>query len=109
MRTHVATEAPGPVPQHPLDRHAARPHLNLPEYSPRMDRPDPVDARLTELEIKASLAEDTVDRLNEVVIAQQARLDALAREVARLARLLQEGSGDAPALRSLRDEIPPHY
>ena len=37
-----------------------------------MDRPDPVDARLTELEIKASLAEDTVDRLNEVVVAQQA-------------------------------------
>lgn len=54
-----------------------------------MDRPDPVDARLTELEIKASLAEDTVDRLNEVVIAQQARIDALVHEVARLARLLR--------------------
>ncbi|MFN8838438.1 MAG: SlyX family protein [Burkholderiales bacterium] len=51
-----------------------------------MDRPDPVDARLTELEIKASLAEDTVDHLNEVVIAQQARIDALVHEVARLAR-----------------------
>jgi SlyX protein len=74
-----------------------------------MDRPDPVDARLTELEIKASLAEDTVDRLNEVVIAQQSRIDALVHEVARLARLLQEGSGDASASRSLRDEIPPHY
>jgi SlyX protein len=74
-----------------------------------MERPDPVDARLVALEIKASLAEDTVDRLNEVVVAQQARIDALAHEVARLARLLQEGSGDAPAFRSLRDEIPPHY
>ncbi len=74
-----------------------------------MDRPDPVDARLTELEIKASLAEDTVDRLNDVVVAQQARIDALAHEVARLARQLQEGSGDAPGFRSLRDEIPPHY
>jgi SlyX protein len=74
-----------------------------------MDRPDAVDARLTELEIKASLTEDTVDRLNEVIVAQQARLDALARELARLARLLQERSGDEPALRGLRDEIPPHY
>jgi SlyX protein len=74
-----------------------------------MDRPDPVDARLTELEIKASLAEDTVDRLNEVVIAQQARIDALVHEVARLARLLREGGGDAPASRGPRDEIPPHY
>ncbi|MFO0458590.1 MAG: SlyX family protein, partial [Burkholderiales bacterium] len=74
-----------------------------------MDRPDPVDARLTELEIKASLAEDTVDHLNEVVIAQQARIDALVHEVARLARLLREGGGDAPASRGPRDEIPPHY
>ena len=74
-----------------------------------MDRPDPVDARLTALEIKASLAEDTMDRLNEVVIAQQSRIDALVHEVARLARLLQERSGDEPAFRSLRDEIPPHY
>jgi SlyX protein len=74
-----------------------------------MDRTDPVDARLVELEIKASLTEDTVDRLNEVVVAQQARIDALTHEVARLARLLQERSGDEPTFRSLRDEIPPHY
>jgi SlyX protein len=74
-----------------------------------MDRPDAVDARLTELEIKASLTEDTVDRLNEVIVAQQARIDTLAHELARVARLLQERSGDEPAFRSLRDEIPPHY
>lgn len=74
-----------------------------------MDRTDPVDARLVELEIKASLTEDTVDRLNEVVIAQQARIDALAHELARLARLLQERSGDEPGSRGPRDEIPPHY
>jgi SlyX protein len=74
-----------------------------------MTRPDDTDARLTELEIKLTLAEDTVDRLNDVVVSQQARVDALMHEVARLARLLQERSGDEPSLRSLRDEIPPHY
>ena len=74
-----------------------------------MPRPDDTDARLTELEIKLTLAEDTVDRLNDVVVAQQARIDALAHEVGRLARLLQERSGDEPSPRSLRDEIPPHY
>ena len=74
-----------------------------------MPPPDDTDARLTELEIKLTLAEDTVDRLNDVVVAQQARIDALVHEVARLARLLRERSGDEPSLRSLRDEIPPHY
>ena len=74
-----------------------------------MTRPDDTDARLTELEIKLSLAEDTVELLDLVVVAQQSRIDALAHEVARLARLLQERSGDEPSFRSLRDEIPPHY
>ncbi len=74
-----------------------------------MPPPDDTDARLTELEIKLTLAEDTVDRLNDVVVAQQARIDALAHEVGRLARLLQERSGDEPSPRGLRDEIPPHY
>ena len=74
-----------------------------------MTRSDDTDARLTELEIKLTLAEDTVDRLNDVVVARQSRIDALVHEVARLARLLRERSGDEPSLRSLRDEIPPHY
>jgi SlyX protein len=74
-----------------------------------MPHPDDTDARLTELEIKLTLAEDTVDRLNDVVVAQQARLDALAHEVGRLARLLQERSGDERSPGSLRDEVPPHY
>ena len=65
-----------------------------------------VDARLTELEIKASFAEDTIDRLNEVIVRQQAQIDALCREVA---NLRFEPSAEAPALRSLRDELPPHF
>ena len=68
-----------------------------------------VDSRLTELEIKAALADDLVDRLNEVIVRQQEQIDLLMREVARLARRA-EPSGDDPApFRSLRDEIPPHY
>lgn len=66
-----------------------------------------IDKRLTELEIKASLAEDLVDRLNEIIIGQQARIDLLARELARLAQ--QRGVGQEPEFRSLRDELPPHY
>jgi len=72
-----------------------------------MPTPDRTEQRLTELEIKASYAEDLVDRLNEVIVRQQAQIDLLQREVARLAQ--QPSAADAPAWRSLRDELPPHY
>ncbi len=66
-----------------------------------------IERRLTELEIKASYAEDTLDRLNEVIVRQQAQIDRLLREVA----LLRERAPaeEAPVFRSLRDELPPHY
>lgn len=69
--------------------------------------PDDVDQRLTELEIKASYAEDLLDRLNEVVVRQQAQIDLLLREVAQLRR--EQPDGDVRVVRSLRDELPPHY
>ena len=66
-----------------------------------------IEHRLTELEIKASYTEDTLDRLNEVVVRQQRQIDLLLREVAELKRL---GLPEGPAApRSLRDELPPHY
>jgi SlyX protein len=63
--------------------------------------------RLTELEIKASYTEDTLDRLNAVIVRQQNQIDLLLRE---LADLKLHGAGaDGVAPRSLRDELPPHY
>jgi len=66
-----------------------------------------IQARLTELEIKASFAEDLVEELNQVIIRQQAQIDLLIREVTALK--LQQPAEGGPALRSLRDELPPHY
>ncbi len=63
--------------------------------------------RLTELEIKASYTEDTLDSLNAVVVRQQKQIDLLMREVADLK--LQGPDADGIATRSLRDELPPHY
>ena len=63
--------------------------------------------RLTELEIKASYTEDLVDRLNEVIVRQQAQIDLLMRELAALR--LQGAAADSESLRSLREELPPHY
>ena len=69
--------------------------------------PDAAERRLTDLEIKASFTEDTLDRLNEVVVRQQRQIELLQRALAEL--LQQRQAGDAPAPRSLRDELPPHY
>ncbi|HWI10202.1 MAG TPA: SlyX family protein [Burkholderiaceae bacterium] len=66
-----------------------------------------LEQRLTDLEIKASFAEDLVDHLNALVARQQTQIDWLLREVAALRQQAPAGEGGAP--RSLRDELPPHY
>ena len=68
--------------------------------------PSAIDSRLTDLEIKASYTEDTLDRLNEVVVRQQRQIDRLLRE---LAEFKQQAADAAEPPRSLRDELPPHY
>ena len=66
-----------------------------------------MDARITELEIKISYAEDLIDELNRTVFRQQQQIDFLARE---LNTLRQQVQAAAPAqAANLRDDIPPHY
>ncbi|MDA7417633.1 SlyX family protein [Xenophilus arseniciresistens] len=64
--------------------------------------------RLTELEIKASYAEDLLEQLNLMVYRQQQQIDALQRQLHELQQRqsAEPGSG---AARNLRDELPPHY
>lgn len=70
--------------------------------------PTDADARLTDLEIKASFTEDLLDTLNEIIARQQAQIDRLTTEIATLRHQMPAADG-APAFRSLRDELPPHY
>lgn len=72
-----------------------------------MDETDPIERRLTALEIKASYSEDLLDRLNDIVVRQQAQIDHLLQQLALWRE--QARSEDGPAPRSLRDELPPHY
>lgn len=72
-----------------------------------MDHSTPDDARLTELEIKASYQEDLLDQLNMTVYRQQQQIDRLVQEIAHLRQQMPEPGGAAP--RNLRDELPPHY
>jgi SlyX protein len=65
------------------------------------------EQRLTELEIKASYADDLLDTLNQLVARQQEQIDLLLREVS---RLRQRGEpATVPAVHNPRDELPPHY
>lgn len=66
-----------------------------------------MDRRLTELEIKASLADDLLDQLNQTIYRQQQQIDFLLREITDMRQA--PGDGEAPGFRSLRDELPPHY
>ena len=70
-----------------------------------------VDARTQErveaLEVKAAFTEDLLDQLNLTIYRQQQQIDELARTVAQLRQQVPEGDG--ATVRSLRDELPPHY
>lgn len=71
------------------------------------DQTQRAQERLTELEIKASYVEDTLDQLNMTIYLQQQQIDALIAEVRNLRQQVPaEGGGGG---RNLRDELPPHY
>jgi SlyX protein len=72
-----------------------------------MTDPQDADRRLTELEIKATFAEDLLDHLNDTLTRQQTQIDLLIREVAELKRCLPERASGPFA--DPRDDLPPHY
>lgn len=65
------------------------------------------EQRLTDLEIKISLADDLLDQLNQIVFRQQQQLELLTREILALRNQMPEER--TTQLPSLRDELPPHY
>lgn len=70
----------------------------------------PLLARLDELEIKLSFAEDLLESLNALVARQADQIDALGREVARLKERTERGdAGTAAGGHSASDDRPPHY
>lgn len=72
-----------------------------------MDTMPDTERRLIELEIKASLADDMLDQLNNTIFRQQEQIDRLMLEIATLRQQLPDDSNTP--FRSLRDELPPHY
>lgn len=69
--------------------------------------PEDLEGRLTDLEVKLSFAEDTLDRLNDIIVRQQQQIDRLVRELVQLRE--RQPADDPGTSRSLLDELPPHY
>jgi len=69
-----------------------------------------IERRLVDLEVKAAFAEDLVEQLNDIVVRQQAQIDALVRELGRLRdQAAADGSEALGRLGNSLDERPPHY
>ncbi|MEY4416223.1 MAG: hypothetical protein RIQ53_3516 [Pseudomonadota bacterium] len=66
-----------------------------------------IDRRLTDLEVKACYQDDLLETLNRLVAEQSAQITQLRLALARLAE--QQADARPEGLRSLRDELPPHY
>ncbi|MBB2778034.1 UNVERIFIED_ORG: SlyX protein [Comamonas terrigena] len=69
--------------------------------------PEALEARIMDLEVKASYTDDLLEQLNMTIYRQQQQIDALINEVRQLRLQVPEGGQGAP--RNLRDELPPHY
>ena len=72
-----------------------------------MEHSHAIENRLTDLEIKATFGEDLLDQLNQIIIRQQAQIDALTREMARLRDQLPDSSSGGFSRSG--DDLPPHY
>jgi SlyX protein len=72
-----------------------------------MDDRDELLRRIERLEERAVYTEDLLDRLDEVVTRQTLQIEALTRELSRIARA-QDDQGPSRSA-GARDEIPPHW
>ena len=62
--------------------------------------------RIDALEMRLAFQDDTIQQLNDALVAQQVRIDALQAELEQLVATFRAGmSGDVKA----SDEVPPHY
>jgi SlyX protein len=68
-----------------------------------------IEPRLEALEIKASFTEDLVDKLEQIITAQQRTMDALVAEVRALRDQAASSGESGGPQRNLRDDLPPHY
>ena len=67
------------------------------------------EARLIELEMLTTHLQRTLGDLDQVILAQQKRIERLERDVARLSNNLSAVAGSIADVRDPAEEKPPHY
>jgi len=67
-----------------------------------------MESRLTDLEIRLTHHEASLEEINAVLLKQQAQLDALGKDMATLQRQLRDLSGGSVASEA-EETPPPHY
>ena len=67
-----------------------------------------MEERITELESRVAFQDDTIQKLNDVIVAQQAQIDNLTVEMRALAEQLRSLSPQFIASES-EETPPPHY
>ena len=82
-------------------------HNSAMNATPTENALNTLTARVEELEIKASCADDALDKLDQVIIRQQLQIDLLIKEITDLRQTHSHDSTSTP--RNLRDELPPHF
>ena len=74
----------------------------------RITQRNPMDERITELEIKLSFQEELLETLNQTVIRQQQQMDLLQQQMRVLYQQMKNYSGPTDSAPQ-QQEIPPHY
>lgn len=68
-----------------------------------------MDKRITELEIRLTHMEDTLDVLNQTVIEQHRLIDRLQMQVSNLEKKLKAAAEASPVAHESKETPPPHY
>lgn len=74
----------------------------------QMHPENPMESRLTELEIKLAFQEDLLETLNTTVARQQQQIDLLQEQMQVLYQQMRAGSAGGAEGDPLQ-EVPPHY
>lgn len=67
------------------------------------------DDRLERLESEVAMQERTIEKLNEVIYAQQKQIDSMEKKVEALIIVVKELKETSNSNELPRDEPPPHY
>ncbi len=76
---------------------------------PEIPHESRLEARLIELEMLTTHLQRTLGDLDQVILAQQKRIEGLERELARLGNSLSAVAGSIADVRDPAEEKPPHY